>query len=379
MICKNCGHEAGSAKFCPECGTRMAVALACPNCGERVEGAKFCPECGTRLQGVAPTKKKASLLSDDEDLFAGLNAMAERAERAKAADEEYKKLLDRAEVMLLKNDFSGSEKLYRDLIEKNPRDMNAYMGLVRVATHNYTAFDFSWIDPAIRDAERVGGTTALERFDPRYKKYVADREAYFLQKKKEEEERRRKHEEAMKEAARQAAIFREQERKKKEEEDRRRQISMIYEQGKSAMRSYDYASAISAFKRVVESGNRYALSDLGSAYVGAKQYDEGIRCLLEYESFNPCQAGRGCARNGVSLGQAYELKGDYARAIQWYEKSANLGEVMAMITLVFMYQTGKGVPRSYDKAKGWILKMKEADGSGIDRMLKNLDEAFGRK
>ena len=39
-----------SAKFCPECGVKMARPFFCQKCGkESSPGAKFCTECGTRL------------------------------------------------------------------------------------------------------------------------------------------------------------------------------------------------------------------------------------------------------------------------------------------------------------------------------------------
>lgn len=47
-LCPKCGAHAGTAKFCPECGSPLAPAKAkCVKCGAETEGkAKFCPECG---------------------------------------------------------------------------------------------------------------------------------------------------------------------------------------------------------------------------------------------------------------------------------------------------------------------------------------------
>src|SRR5439155_16747641 len=54
VLCYDCGAlNAGSTKFCVECGTRMAVRddrVACPACNSpNAAGAKFCVECGTRM------------------------------------------------------------------------------------------------------------------------------------------------------------------------------------------------------------------------------------------------------------------------------------------------------------------------------------------
>ncbi len=51
--CPSCGYDVKKgAKFCPECGAKMAVATKkfCPNCGKEITGnSKFCPECGAKL------------------------------------------------------------------------------------------------------------------------------------------------------------------------------------------------------------------------------------------------------------------------------------------------------------------------------------------
>lgn len=45
--CPSCGAEAGSGKFCQECGKPLAARTECPRCGTQMESkAKFCPECG---------------------------------------------------------------------------------------------------------------------------------------------------------------------------------------------------------------------------------------------------------------------------------------------------------------------------------------------
>ena len=49
MKCTNCGAAlADSAKFCPECGTKVVRAV-------------FCAECGTKLAADAKAKWRAKL------------------------------------------------------------------------------------------------------------------------------------------------------------------------------------------------------------------------------------------------------------------------------------------------------------------------------
>lgn len=50
-VCPKCGaHLNKGAKFCSECGEKLAVKKFCPECGAEVKStSKFCPECGTKL------------------------------------------------------------------------------------------------------------------------------------------------------------------------------------------------------------------------------------------------------------------------------------------------------------------------------------------
>ena len=48
VVCPACGKTVVKAKFCPECGYKLAAA--CPKCGKELpDGTKFCPECGEKL------------------------------------------------------------------------------------------------------------------------------------------------------------------------------------------------------------------------------------------------------------------------------------------------------------------------------------------
>ncbi|MBR4663221.1 MAG: SPFH domain-containing protein [Lentisphaeria bacterium] len=48
IVCPKCGATVSKGKFCLECGA--ALALKCSNCGKDIPaGAKFCLECGTKI------------------------------------------------------------------------------------------------------------------------------------------------------------------------------------------------------------------------------------------------------------------------------------------------------------------------------------------
>jgi len=49
LVCPQCRRETHGAKFCPECGFKMAQQTACTGCSTLLQpGTKFCTECGTR-------------------------------------------------------------------------------------------------------------------------------------------------------------------------------------------------------------------------------------------------------------------------------------------------------------------------------------------
>ena len=69
MKCTNCGASlSDSAKFCPECGTKVVRELFCAECGTKLAaGTKFCPECGTKVGGSAASAPKAAKESYPKD------------------------------------------------------------------------------------------------------------------------------------------------------------------------------------------------------------------------------------------------------------------------------------------------------------------------
>ena len=47
--CPHCGANAGTGKFCAECGKPLAANDKCPGCGAKMQpDAKFCGECGAK-------------------------------------------------------------------------------------------------------------------------------------------------------------------------------------------------------------------------------------------------------------------------------------------------------------------------------------------
>ena len=57
---------------------------------------------------------------------------------------------------------------------------------------------------------------------------------------------------------------------------------------------------------------------------------------------------------------------DKTKAFEWYEKSANLGDSMAMYNLGRSYQLGYGVSQDLVKAKQWFTKTVEQGDDSLN-------------
>ena len=71
MKCHNCNAEiSDSAKFCPECGSKIERVSHCIQCGtELANGAKFCPECGTPVSASESKSAQPKQEDDVDNLF----------------------------------------------------------------------------------------------------------------------------------------------------------------------------------------------------------------------------------------------------------------------------------------------------------------------
>ena len=71
MKCQNCNAEiSDSAKFCPECGSKIERVSHCIQCGtELATGAKFCPECGTPVNASESRSAQPKQEDDVDNLF----------------------------------------------------------------------------------------------------------------------------------------------------------------------------------------------------------------------------------------------------------------------------------------------------------------------
>jgi class 3 adenylate cyclase/tetratricopeptide (TPR) repeat protein len=123
--CSSCQHDSGpTAKFCAECGARLACS--CAGCGAELRaGAKFCHECGLPAPGTAPAPHPPAAHTPPH--------LAERILSTRAALEG-----ERKQVTVLFADVKGSMEIAEQL---DPEDwhgiMERFVNLLTDGVHRF--------------------------------------------------------------------------------------------------------------------------------------------------------------------------------------------------------------------------------------------------
>ena len=74
---------------------------------------------------------------------------------------------------------------------------------------------------------------------------------------------------------------------------------------------------------------------------------------------------------GIMYGTGMGISQDYAKAVEWYRKSAEQGNADAQYNLGCMYENGRGVSRDYAKAVEWYRKSAEQGNAAAQCLLRN--------
>lgn len=121
----------------------------------------------------------------------------------------------------------------------------------------------------------------------------------------------------------------------------------------------DYAKALEWYRKAADLGNEAARTRI-----------EAVETLISRNNEGPGQgpAGAGQVRSdaggegeieALALGNRYFNEKNYAEAVKYYRKAAELGNVDAQTTLGWMYDQAKGVRRNYAEAAKWYRKAAE--------------------
>ena len=172
-------------KFCPECGLKLDREY------------KFCPECGYKLSAEsAPTSigffETETTFADD--LGELENAFSAQLESEKSAIEDYQTELLKAQAYCMRNKFLQARNIYEQLLELDPEDIVAHVGVLKTYSKNLTEYNedeaelkFKFLNKLKSKAELIKTCPELENFYKVKEQYFIDKENARLNALREEE------------------------------------------------------------------------------------------------------------------------------------------------------------------------------------------------
>ena len=132
-----------------------------------------------------------------------------------------------------------------------------------------------------------------------------------------------------------------------------------------AMVEEDAETAFEYYNKVAEEGTEQfyitrAINSLGWMYQYGDGVEQDVAKAIEWYT-KAADLGDVNAMN--NLGFIYEysdgVEQDVAKAVEWYTKAAEAGDTSAIMTLASMYEFGNGVEQDIDKANEWYAKAVE--------------------
>ena len=119
--------------------------------------------------------------------------------------------------------------------------------------------------------------------------------------------------------------------------------------------------AIAYFKKSYEAGYPVAGYDVADSLPDGSLEQKEIRNHAKDNILELANEGDACAQNNLGLMYQYGrgVEQSYEKAAGWYLKAAEQGDADAQCNLGFMYELGDGVEQSYEKAAEWYRKAAE--------------------
>lgn len=236
-VCSNCHQEVNpNFKICPYCGKPLSIEEEKPvesvskdddfssDLDAFLGGNITKNTSKTPLNSEKPAPKPVINESDKLDSFMGVSETIAKRKRI------YRDLLLRGRMFCIRKNFAEATKIYNKLIDLNPSDVNGFIGLVRVASANYTIFEGPRIDDAIRQVNEISGLKSFETVDSEYAEFLNKRKEFFIKKERQEAERAKKE----KIEAEKKAQLEKEKREREEAEKKEKEARIAAEKAKKA-------------------------------------------------------------------------------------------------------------------------------------------------
>lgn len=190
--------------------------IKCPKCGaENNEKNKFCLECGEDLTKSKKIDDLFDLGGNDSS-----NDISDMFDTSMDEQINLKNQMLKVNSLCIREKYEDANKMLDDLINEYPDNPLPYIGLIRIESKNYTIYEGSNIDKAIRIANQISGDKKISTLDKDYKNYETKRKLYFSEIEAEAKRKKELEVKAKKEAEEKAK--KELEAKRKLEEEKRK-------------------------------------------------------------------------------------------------------------------------------------------------------------
>lgn len=190
--------------------------IKCPKCGaENNEKNKFCLECGEDLTKSKKIDDLFDLGGNDSS-----NDISDMFDTSMDEQINLKNQMLKVNSLCIREKYEDANKMLDDLINEYPDNPLPYIGLIRIESKNYTVYEGSNIDKAIRIANQISGDKKISTLDKDYKNYETKRKLYFSEIEAEAKRKKELEVKAKKEAEEKAK--KELEAKRKLEEEKRK-------------------------------------------------------------------------------------------------------------------------------------------------------------
>ena len=123
----------------------------------------------------------------------------------------------------------------------------------------------------------------------------------------------------------------------------------------------DYDTAMEYYNKALESDEQLFIASarchIGNVYYNGRGVEQDYAKALEWYE-KAADLGNSSAMNQIGnlYGHGLGVELDYAQALEWLEKSADLGNSDAMNNIAYMYYDGLGVEQDYTQALEWFEK-----------------------
>ena len=132
-------------------------------------------------------------------------------------------------------------------------------------------------------------------------------------------------------------------------------LAKMYEDGNGI--EADPVKANQLYLKAAKSGDQWAQFCIGLRYQRGNHLDENLAQSFKWFSIFVL---RGCPRAQVALGgfcdQGYACPKDGNKAMEWFRRAADQGDVMGMDKLGYAYLFGRNVEVDYAEAATWLIK-----------------------